>query len=127
MTLAQANNGEQSAEVVLEIICLVHADDTLLLLLDHQLKHSRYNRRIRQYLIQTRQPRSLQLMRNKQGCRETTATADTQIEFSKSLPLQDTTFTSLKSLLNILKCSTREFSLAPNVLFFVLLLPICMF
>ena len=42
-------------------------------------------------------------------------------------PLQDTTFTSLKSLLNILKCSTREFSLAPNVLFFVLLLPICMF
>ena len=42
-------------------------------------------------------------------------------------PLQDTTFTSLKSLLNILKCSTREFSLAPNVLFFVLILPICMF
>ena len=41
--------------------------------------------------------------------------------------LQDTTFTSLKSLLNILKCSTREFSLAPNVLFFVLILPICMF
>ena len=41
--------------------------------------------------------------------------------------LQDTTFTTLKSLLNILKCSTREFSLAPNVLFFVLLLPICMF
>ena len=38
-------------------------------------------------------------------------------------PLQDTTFTNLKSLLNILKCSTREFLLVPNVLFFVLLLP----
>ena len=44
-----------------------------------------------------------------------------------SIALQDTTFTSLKSLSNILKCSTSEFSLAPNVLFFVLLLPICMF
>ena len=43
------------------------------------------------------------------------------------ISLQDTTFTSLKSLLNILKCSTREFSLAPNVLFFVLILSICMF
>ena len=48
---------------------------------------------------------------------------------SYSLPgsLQDTTFTSVKSLLKILKRSIREFSLAPSVLFFVLILPICMF
>ena len=51
----------------------------------------------------------------------------TGIDLFQAAALQDTTSKNLKNLLTILESFIREFSLAPNVLFFVLTLPISMF